>query len=82
MGAMGPQEIAEGRYSSDIDAHEHAMSLRIGPVVEQLEDLLGATAVAAIGGGERNTCCGPVDARGAANRSDPMSYASLYKLRR
>ncbi len=50
MGAMEPEEIAEGRYNSDIDAHEHAMSMRIGAVVQQSEDLLGPTAVAAIGG--------------------------------
>jgi hypothetical protein len=35
---------------SDVDAHGHVMSLRIGEVVAELVDLLGATTVAVIGG--------------------------------
>lgn len=40
----------EFRYSSDVDAHEHAMSMSIAEVVHELERLLGATMVARIGG--------------------------------
>lgn len=35
---------------SDVESHEHAMSLPIGRVVRELVDLLGAGMVAAIGG--------------------------------
>ncbi len=35
---------------ADIDSHNHAMSIGIESVVEQLVDLLGLTMVAAIGG--------------------------------
>jgi hypothetical protein len=34
----------------DVDSHNHAMSIGIEKVVEQLVDLLGLTTVAAIGG--------------------------------
>ena len=37
------------RFRSDIDAHEHAMTIPIAQVVRELADLLGATAVAAVG---------------------------------
>lgn len=37
-------------FSSDIDAHEHAMSLPVAEVVRELDRLLGSTMVAAIGG--------------------------------
>lgn len=43
-------EDAGMRFSSDRDAHEHAMSMSIAQVVKELEDLLGATMVAEIGG--------------------------------
>lgn len=39
-----------GALRSDMDAHEHAMSMSIGEVVRELCDLLGATIVASIGG--------------------------------
>jgi hypothetical protein len=42
------REIAP--FSSDIDAHEHAMSMSIREVVQELERLLGTSTVAAIGG--------------------------------
>ena len=35
---------------TDNDAHDHAMSIPIGQVVQELVDLLGATTVAVIGG--------------------------------
>ena len=38
------------RFSSDISAHEHAMSMPIREVVRELVNLLGATTVALIGG--------------------------------
>src|SRR5581483_4569448 len=38
------------RFRSDTESFQHAMSLPIGQVVRELSDLLGATAVAAIGG--------------------------------
>lgn len=39
-----------GHLLSDFDSHEHAMSLPIAQVVEELVELLGATTVAVIGG--------------------------------
>ena len=47
---MESGEAAVHPYSSDIEAHEHAMAVSIGEVVRELEHLLGATMVAAIGG--------------------------------
>lgn len=38
------------RFTSDKNAHEHAMSMSIAQVVQELEALLGATMVAEIGG--------------------------------
>lgn len=43
-------ESAGIRFSTDTDAHEHAMSMSIAQVVQELENLLGSTTVAAIGG--------------------------------
>ncbi len=44
------QESSAYRFSSDEEAHEHAMSLGIGEVVRELVDLLGATTVASLAG--------------------------------
>lgn len=38
------------RFKSDLDSHEHAMAMPITDVVRELSNLLGSTAVAAIGG--------------------------------
>ncbi len=40
----------ESAFQSDLEAHEHAMSMSISDVVRELNDLLGATTVASIGG--------------------------------
>jgi len=37
-------------FSTDFEAHEHAMSLGIGEIVAELDRLLGSSTVAAIGG--------------------------------
>ena len=47
---MAEYEASVSPFSSDVDAHEHAMSMSIAQVVQELERLLGATLVAAIGG--------------------------------
>lgn len=47
---MSVQEAGGFKFSSDGDAHEHAMSLSLPEVVRELVDLLGATTVASLGG--------------------------------
>lgn len=47
---MQRREIDPEAIRDSFDAHEHAMSLPIRAVVRELTDLLGATAVAVIGG--------------------------------
>lgn len=43
-------EDPSSRFSTDFNAHEHAMSMSIAQVVQELERLLGATIVADIAG--------------------------------
>jgi hypothetical protein len=43
-------EEPSARFSTDSDAHERAMSMSIAQVVQELEELLGATIVAEIAG--------------------------------
>lgn len=72
--------VESTRFSSDREAHEHAMSMSIAQVVQELERLLGATMVAVIGGVAETRAVSQWKSGREPQRPHPLRFALQVAL--